>query len=320
MIGHLCPSPLGGPITLENSPVTYEPRTKLYHDQPPAGVSGIYALCEPVGVAVRYVGQARDIQRRFRQHLKTATRDTSKRGRWLAGLGTNPPLLMLLEPCPPEQLDRREQYWQLFFARAGANLVNEKLNRKPQIVARRVVEYSGMIDSPFTRSEPAGPFTPVLGGLVTVTAAVVVEETTEDRDAYHEESDREWEPPTTYHKESDTYHQVSDRDCASCGGRTVAVMDFEYEDGIGWTYDHHECTNPKCLNPDAVCHDGAGACFHGCGCGDDWRERTEWISRRARNGRLKCWACEKWHPIDEFHEFHADAECKTCRDASYNPY
>jgi len=154
---------------MTNDKMFYEPIAKLYRDCPPPGICGVYSLIDPVSGETKYVGQSKDIARRYRSHLRTSNRDRSKRGRWVSSLTNQDlaPLVVVLAECGNTgELDSAEQRWQLHYANLGANLVNEKLNRKPQIVSRRVVEYSSAINSPFTRNEPEGVFNPVVRDLV----------------------------------------------------------------------------------------------------------------------------------------------------------
>ena len=107
---------------------------------------------------------------------------------------------------------------------------------------------------------------------------------------------------------TDERRERSACECASCGGATVEVAYLSYEDK-GWMHSHYECTNPKCLNPNAVCDDD---CYHRCGCGDEWRERTEWMKPRLRNGYIRCRGCRKWRLPDD-HQQHGDgAVCDEC--------
>jgi hypothetical protein len=82
----------------------------------------IYALTDPNG-EVRYVGQAKNLARRFKQHL-TPTSGSTYRERWLRSLlaqGEEPCVFVL---CVPDDLDEAEIFWIKTLRAAGFRLVN----------------------------------------------------------------------------------------------------------------------------------------------------------------------------------------------------
>lgn len=85
----------------------------------------IYALCDPDG-AVRYVGAATDVERRFKQHCRFGdNKGTTHRNRWLCSLlvAGNKPSLLILEEGLPDYHDA-ERRWIAHYKEAGADLVN----------------------------------------------------------------------------------------------------------------------------------------------------------------------------------------------------
>lgn len=76
-------------------------------------VAGIYALSDPTAGRVMYIGQAKNILRRYKQHCSLSNNLSERRlvTQWCAGLitqGIKPGLLVLEET---DDLDSREKYW-----------------------------------------------------------------------------------------------------------------------------------------------------------------------------------------------------------------
>jgi hypothetical protein len=234
---------------MTNDKTTYEPIAKLYRDCPPPGICGVYSLIDPVSGETKYVGQSKDIARRYKSHLRTSNRDRSKRGRWVSKLIDEDlaPLVVVLSECGNTwELDSAEQHWQLHYANLGANLVNEKLNRKPQIVSRRIVEYGSVINSPFKRSEPERAFQPVKDEFKLL---FTVED--EDQDAIDD-----WEAEC---KQREYYREMIKRSTALNGKHKGKCHCYTcndwYEPGYMEinVHDHLQCND--CYDPEEGHHD-----------------------------------------------------------------
>lgn len=71
-------------------------------------VSGIYALCCPKTGDVRYIGQSKNIKKRFSAHLNSSTKYPVSS--WVEELKKQNlfPILKIIKECPPEKLDEEE--------------------------------------------------------------------------------------------------------------------------------------------------------------------------------------------------------------------
>lgn len=86
-------------------------------------ISGIYALKE--GDAIRYVGQAKNIEKRFRQHSSLAqNRGNTKKQTWITQLLSNGGELKIEVLEATDDLDNAEVKWINQLRSKGANLVN----------------------------------------------------------------------------------------------------------------------------------------------------------------------------------------------------
>lgn len=89
-----------------------------------AVICGIYALTDPETGDVRYVGQARNIHKRYRQHCNLNGCAKLPKNRWAAKLarqGAEPGLKVLEETA---DLDAREIHWIQLLRSQGAKLMN----------------------------------------------------------------------------------------------------------------------------------------------------------------------------------------------------
>lgn len=92
------------------------------------GVGTIYALCCPVSLNVRYVGQTiQPVEKRLMQHLTMSIKKKSHLGYWLKSINDTP-LLKILEICEYSQLNEKELYWIDFHK--NNNLVNSMIGCK----------------------------------------------------------------------------------------------------------------------------------------------------------------------------------------------
>jgi hypothetical protein len=74
----------------------------------------IYELLDPETQAVRYIGQSRAAVKRLRWHLWAATAGRPYRVyRWIRSLTSRglTPIMSILENCPEDDADAREQFW-----------------------------------------------------------------------------------------------------------------------------------------------------------------------------------------------------------------
>lgn len=90
--------------------------------------TGIYGLIDPRTGLVNYVGQALDIQDRYRRHLKS--NETNGKSEWISELRILKmrPLIVVLEECELEMLDNSERWWVAHGTRLGWPLTNVQLN------------------------------------------------------------------------------------------------------------------------------------------------------------------------------------------------
>ena len=91
-------------------------------DGPPV----IYALIDPRTQAMRYVGKAKDLRRRYLRHIRESQRQTNHRARWIqsvlrSGLA---PDMVAIETTTEEGWIEAELFWIAYFRFIGADLVN----------------------------------------------------------------------------------------------------------------------------------------------------------------------------------------------------
>jgi hypothetical protein len=91
----------------------------------------IYALCEPDGVTVRYVGQtAYPLNSRLSSHVANARNNQTNPmlSRWVNGLQSNgqKPTVILLEECQPVDAIQVETKWIVLCQEKGCDLLNAR--------------------------------------------------------------------------------------------------------------------------------------------------------------------------------------------------
>lgn len=114
---------------LLNTPeVLYKTIWKVYYEKPYTDlvgrvlgtkpITGIYKITN-IHNGKSYVGQAVNVQERWRQHIKRGCgAETPTRNKLYPAMleeGVYNFYFELLEECPREQLDSKEDYWQSFF-------------------------------------------------------------------------------------------------------------------------------------------------------------------------------------------------------------
>ncbi len=84
----------------------------------------IYALCEPDGEIVRYVGKTKDMKKRMAGHRNE--KRTTRKCRWLAKLSREgqKPVVRELEKVPDDVWEEGEQKWIAHFRALGCDLCN----------------------------------------------------------------------------------------------------------------------------------------------------------------------------------------------------
>jgi len=110
----------------------------------------IYALCEPDGVTIRYVGKSKSPQNRFRGHIRNAG-DHTYCSRWISSVVSSGklPILMILEECSSDVWQEREQWWIESCRLIGFNLTNLTSggagfhDLDPEIIERRSASMRG---------------------------------------------------------------------------------------------------------------------------------------------------------------------------------
>lgn len=87
----------------------------------------IYALCEPGTRTVRYIGQTRRIEKRFREHVKISSKEKTHLGYWLRGIaarGEAPNMVILREVSEIEGDAAEIKYIRIARESLGMELVN----------------------------------------------------------------------------------------------------------------------------------------------------------------------------------------------------
>lgn len=86
----------------------------------------IYALTEPDTGEVRYIGQTRNLWRRYAAYLAGRSRPSKRLRAWLADLQYKHkfPVCVVLEEVTVETAKAREQWWIRHYDQQGAGLVN----------------------------------------------------------------------------------------------------------------------------------------------------------------------------------------------------
>lgn len=85
--------------------------------------SGIYMLIDPTTNETRYIGQSKDISRRYYQHLHNNSGNCTYLKNWMATLSSDPKL-EILEICDLSTINAREKYWIKVYKDNGARLTN----------------------------------------------------------------------------------------------------------------------------------------------------------------------------------------------------
>lgn len=102
-------------------------------------ITYIYALCDPVTGAAKYVGKSNYPERRYEQHI---TDSQGAKGAWIKYLLDNysAPVLKILEECRYEEWEARERHWiatlkqtqVLFNKTAGGDQSNQYDRGRPR--------------------------------------------------------------------------------------------------------------------------------------------------------------------------------------------
>ena len=81
---------------------------EVRYKEPP--ICGIYMIINNI-TGHQYIGQSKDIYRRYRQHLSSKSHGTPELHRDLEQIGEKYAILIILEECEPELLDEREKFY-----------------------------------------------------------------------------------------------------------------------------------------------------------------------------------------------------------------
>ena len=115
-------------LLLHTPETLYKTIWKVYYEKPYTDligrvlgnqpIMGIYKITN-INNGKSYVGQAVSIQERWRQHIKRGCgAETPTRNKLYPAMleeGVHNFYFQLLEECPREQLDEKEDYWQAFY-------------------------------------------------------------------------------------------------------------------------------------------------------------------------------------------------------------
>lgn len=87
----------------------------------------IYALCDPVTDAIRYIGKSNDPKQRYYRHIKDTRRGNgTHRCNWIRSLleKNQRPILRILQEIPDGSWEKSERQWILYFRWCGCDLTN----------------------------------------------------------------------------------------------------------------------------------------------------------------------------------------------------
>lgn len=91
----------------------------------------IYALCDPITGAIRYIGRSKNPVKRLRQHISRSKciTDHRRKSRWIRTLLNQNlmPALFLLERTSVELCNQAERCWIAYYTKAGADLTNHTI-------------------------------------------------------------------------------------------------------------------------------------------------------------------------------------------------
>lgn len=87
----------------------------------------IYALCDPITEAVKYIGKTKDLNQRYSNHLRR--NEHNRKSRWIQGLKKKglKPILIVLDYVPVSDWDFWEQHYVFLYRSWGFNLHNIEL-------------------------------------------------------------------------------------------------------------------------------------------------------------------------------------------------
>ena len=115
-------------LLLNTPEALYKTIWKVYYEKPYTDlvgrvlgdrpITGIYKITD-INNGKSYVGQSTNVQERWKQHIKRGCRaEAPTRNKLYPAMieqGVHNFYFELLEECPREQLDSKEDYWQNFF-------------------------------------------------------------------------------------------------------------------------------------------------------------------------------------------------------------
>lgn len=89
----------------------------------------VYALCEPDGVTIRYIGKTINMRQRLHGHLsRSELKRKTRKNSWIKALlarGERPKMNLIEEVTDETCLNEREVFWIAFYRFVGVNLTNE---------------------------------------------------------------------------------------------------------------------------------------------------------------------------------------------------
>jgi hypothetical protein len=107
-------------------------------------MSFIYALTDPRTDEVRYVGQTKYQQKRYKQHIQGFDEDNIPKQRWvdeLKAVGLLPTYSILEENVEWDSRFKRETHWINHYLSSGHRLTNQPADKGPQAREREAYEY-----------------------------------------------------------------------------------------------------------------------------------------------------------------------------------